>query len=840
VLQYGLPVLLAVVGWSGQLLMSPRSDRSTPEEMAQALQALARRGLEWWRGVPEPAWPGHVLRAGLRPLDVQWAPGGAPDDGPVYGRTSHLEGLAARFRDTRPCRLVICGDAGSGKSVLARLLMAELLKNRGPADPVPVFLPLWSWDPGREHLNDWMKRRIRGAYPELEEEAAYGPTAIAALVDQGLVLPILDGLDALPEQCRTPVVTDGGLRSQEQLILTCRTPVFDKAFADQSRKIEGFTVIEPRPVRYAEAERFLSDVTGRSCAWKKVQAGINDGSHVHLKQALREPRITYLASSVLGTEDETFGTAAAVALMTNCGDQSPAIHELIEKNEDPSRAVRTQLLASLIPALMPKGGDWARTFPWYADSAEEWLRSLARLDLRDAPGAGPYLAPPDGGHEDPGQQPEPAEGPGQQVYPGEDPGSSRIAWWNLYRGIGLLRDHQAPLRGLAAGSIAVGVIACIFRFRHDWPYSLMTAAAYGVLIFTGCAFLGRATADPPGIRSPGDSRRGAIWWSVRYAYAHYGRIAAAGFISFCLFGILIGAREVVAPTSTVKSASMLTSIAIRTGFYDGLAQGFLLLVLTFVVAGVPAAPRTVRASDFSHRPRPEARAFATAVILGIAFGIVWGVTVVLKAQHPSQVLGYAEAIPTALITGVDFALGSWLFRWSRRLFTPARSSSPRSAARTDLAGALLRPLILAVTFAFGFGISAPSKMTSPGHVHRTSISLPVHITPVDLWAWFVVGLILGSLESEWPLYMTSVTWLALLRKKTKGRLPLRLMRFLECCRACGILRVVGQEYQIHDVDLLQYLATPSPDRGSGPADGETSSERPERTGQAKVASVRPG
>jgi hypothetical protein len=31
------------------------------------------------------------------------------------------------------------------------------------------------------------------------------------------------------------------------------------------------------------------------------------------------------------------------------------------------------------------------------------------------------------------------------------------------------------------------------------------------------------------------------------------------------------------------------------------------------------------------------------------------------------------------------------------------------------------------------------------------------------------------------------------------------MRFLECCRAAGILRVVGQEYQIHDVGLLRWL-----------------------------------
>ncbi len=84
--------------------------------------------------------------------------------------------------------------------MLARLLMAELLKNPKPGEPVPVFLSLWSWDPSQERLHKWMTRRIGELYPELRDVSTYGPTAVSSLVDQGLVLPILDGLDALPEQ----------------------------------------------------------------------------------------------------------------------------------------------------------------------------------------------------------------------------------------------------------------------------------------------------------------------------------------------------------------------------------------------------------------------------------------------------------------------------------------------------------------------------------------------------------------------------------------------------------------------------------------------------------------
>ena len=154
--------------------------------------------------------------------------------------------------------------------------------------------------------------------------------------------------------------------------------------------------------------------------------------------------------------------------------------------------------------------------------------------------------------------------------------------------------------------------------------------------------------------------------------------------------------------------------------------------------------------------------------------------------------GYGTIILTGLITGVDFVLGAWLFRWSREWFTPANAANPRFTARIDLAGALLRPFILAVTFAFSFGVNAPFDFTG-----------------YDVRAWFVVGLVFGCLESEWLLYLAAITWLAIV----KGELPLRLMRFLECCRTVGILRVIGQEYQIHDIGLLKWLRSPLPPPG---------------------------
>ena len=122
--------------------------------------------------------------------------------------------------------------------------------------------------------------------------------------------------------------------------------------------------------------------------------------------------------------------------------------------------------------------------------------------------------------------------------------------------------------------------------------------------------------------------------------------------------------------------------------------------------------------------------------------------------------------------------------------------------------ALLRPLILGFTFAFAFGISAPFNFTS-----------------VDVWAWFAVGVILGSLGNEWPLYVTA---LVALRRGRERKLPLRLMRFLECCSDPGLLRPIGQAYQIQDDGLLGQLVQRPTDRTrSGHAHADRDNLAPE-------------
>ena len=763
-LKYAAPALVALVGWTGKQLLASRSKRSTPGQLMQAQQALARRGLEWWRGVPEPAWPGRLLRAGLRPLDVPWVaspPAGIAAAKDLAG--TEITDLAAWLRKGRNCRLVIHGEASSGKSVLARQLMAELLKRRGPDDPAPVFFPLWSWNPEQQSLYDWMKYRIRLTYPELGEEATYGPSAIADLVDQGRVLPILDGLDALPWACRVQVFRQGEVMSQTPLIVTSRTDVIKSIdHTDVIKSIDDFVMIEPGRIPNEESSRFLREITGKN-GFAKLKCQLADAVGVgangkELRRVLSRPRTIYLASIVYQAPPEKYDPATQ-------SDTAPS--------PDARARVDRFLLGNLIPALLPAGASWCRTFPWYATDAAKWLKRLAQLDLRDPNDRRPALDPPD----DPGDLEDPLGGTDL-----DDPAASRIAWWNLHRSIPLLDKYQAPLRGLVAGLIAFGAGTLIFRYYprgYGWGYGLRTAGGYGLLIFIASSFLGGAHSPEPDIRpANGNSRLATLWWIVRYYWPRWWRIMLAAFFGFCCFGILIGWRVSRETGHTPQQGA-------STGFWVGFIQGAVLLVLICIIAGVPAAPRTVKASDFPTPGRPWTKTFAAALLLGVAFGLLWGAGAVLKHEN-SHVPSLWPALGTGLITGVDFALGAWLFRRSRNWFMSPLVSNPRLAAQQDLAGAIVRPFILAATFAFSFGITAP-----------------FHFVDSYVCPWFVVGLAFGSLDTEWPLYVAAISWLAL----AKRDLPLRLNRFLECCRAAGIVRVIGQEYQIHDIGLVRWLSS---------------------------------
>jgi hypothetical protein len=75
-------------------------------------------------------------------------------DGWLNGRFEEvIAQLAAGYARVPNRRLVVIGEPGSGKTVLAILLTLGLLRVCESGGPVPVLLPVSSWDPVRERLD---------------------------------------------------------------------------------------------------------------------------------------------------------------------------------------------------------------------------------------------------------------------------------------------------------------------------------------------------------------------------------------------------------------------------------------------------------------------------------------------------------------------------------------------------------------------------------------------------------------------------------------------------------------------------------------------------------------
>ncbi|MFE3197848.1 NACHT domain-containing protein [Embleya sp. NPDC059237] len=205
----------------------------------------------------------------LRPAPAHNATGADPD--------GQLSRVVDYYRALRPGRLVITGKAGSGKTVLAIELLLALLEVRGPDDPVPVRISLTSWtalstDPATSAgtgTGDAVRAWIRA---HLVDTINLPVTALRALVDGGMILPVLDGLDEM-DPTDPPNLASGAPAPQTprakraleelnayqhgtkraSLILTSRSAIYDALGA----RARDTARVEIAPLGTARARAFI-------------------------------------------------------------------------------------------------------------------------------------------------------------------------------------------------------------------------------------------------------------------------------------------------------------------------------------------------------------------------------------------------------------------------------------------------------------------------------------------------------------------------------------------------------------------------------------------------------
>ncbi|MDG6103039.1 trypsin-like peptidase domain-containing protein [Dactylosporangium aurantiacum] len=571
----GAGALLGLSGTAGLPLVSaPPVDGEPPlvEQLAGRVHAELDHELDRL-GVHRPY-----------PLPVRWRPG---PDGDIAGT----------YRGTTTGRLVILGEPGGGKTVLALRLAHALLAERRPGAPVPVVFAVRTWDPRTTALDTWLAGALTERYPALADHRGVPGTAAQELLDRGRVLPVLDGLDELAPDLRAEAVKR--LPGTGPMILTSTAEAYRTA-TETAGRLHRVTHITVTGVDRDELARYLPQAG--TAGWAPVVARLagEEPGAAAARDALRTPLAIGLARDVYRTGDPArlLDTAAV-------GGRA---------------AVERHLVEAFLPAVYaePLRGPALRlrrsTRPWHAEDDVELavvgrqVRTLARLA-----------------------------------------GRSRgvIAWWHLYGAVPpafrMLASGAAYLLAVAVGLLLAKAVQAVTGAGVD-PVApggpLGAAAAIGaVAAVIGAVHAGRGTPGPvrTRLRFRGRTRAALVKFGLMFLLGKALLLPVKG------FALLTGRLDLLA---------LIVALSWGTG---------LAFAGTFALRGFVEAPAdlgTVPSAPASYAASRRSLALTCAVVAASTVVAIGGVFAILR---PFAVLGLmlaAFATPVRLVVAVlDTAYG---------------------------------------------------------------------------------------------------------------------------------------------------------------------------------------
>jgi hypothetical protein len=330
-------VLANGIGLAGLVLgvVSFREQRRQAAAKGEDDSARLNRAADTLAEAVKLQWEAEAGLRALRqpaPLQLRWETTGRPVAVPIASVAGgaipwrvvrlhgHLDQVADRYLALPYQRLVVLGEPGAGKTVLALLLTLELLKRRQAGGPVALLVGLAAWNPTKVHLHEWLARRLTEDYPALKHPS-FGPDAALELITNERVLPVLDGLDELPEPLRAYAISEiERARADRPLILTCRSLEFDRAVAAGGQVLAAAAVVELVPVSAAEAIEFLRAAAGPSAArWDRVDDHLKkhpdpEGPQGGLAGALSTPLMVALARTIYTLPDRDPGELVDIAI----------------------------------------------------------------------------------------------------------------------------------------------------------------------------------------------------------------------------------------------------------------------------------------------------------------------------------------------------------------------------------------------------------------------------------------------------------------------------------------------------------------------------------------------
>ncbi|WP_328687453.1 NACHT domain-containing protein [Streptomyces caniferus] len=375
-------------------LSPPRPETPEPDdapEVREAAGKLAREVSEQWRregrwqrvGDPSPL----AVRFGCTERNVfdHWANirrapfGTVAEPLPLDGR---LDRIVEVYESVPSRRLVVLGEAGSGKTVLTLRFVLDRLKARAAGDRVPVIFGLGSWDPVTTSLDDWLCGQLVRDYPFLDAPAGKRGNLAGLLLDEDKILPVLDGFDEIASGLHGAALRALN-RTTMPLLLTTRPAEYSRVVEDNGVLTEA-AVIELADLTvddYADylhrGSRPVREGGEDSTAWQPVLA--------RLREEPDGPGAANLA--------QVFATPLMVALARTVYRGTPGRRpsDLLDVRKFASpEALQEHLLAAFIPAVYdptPTGRGTSRRRRRHPERAQRWLGYLAahlhELDTRD-------------------------------------------------------------------------------------------------------------------------------------------------------------------------------------------------------------------------------------------------------------------------------------------------------------------------------------------------------------------------------------------------------------------------------------------------------------------------
>ncbi|MEY9842137.1 NACHT domain-containing protein [Streptacidiphilus sp. EB103A] len=377
----GLPVT------TDQLEQLPRPDSASG--LSEASKLLATRVEEQWRDEWERRGlhlSSSSLAVSFRNADVgrfdHWANirGTPPDtDPPPLELVGRVEQIALAYRSVPSGRMVVLGEAGSGKTVLAMRLVLDLLRSRVPGDRVPVIFGLGSWNPAITTLRAWLCDQLVRDYPGLAAPAANGTSLARTLVKGGRILPVLDGFDEIASDLQPTALRRLNATSLP-LLMTSRPEEYAEAAKMSVLSAAAGIKLDPlRPGDFADYLRRTSqpgaDDKLHSTTWEPVLAQLGGDSPSPGAKNVAEALATPLMVALARTAYRDISGNGPEELLDIGKFKSP-------------EALQRHLLAAFIPAAYESESESdaetgrCRQRRWDPDRAAYWLGYLARhLDL---------------------------------------------------------------------------------------------------------------------------------------------------------------------------------------------------------------------------------------------------------------------------------------------------------------------------------------------------------------------------------------------------------------------------------------------------------------------------